>query len=159
MYTLCLNTAIQFIGYNMQESTCTWKYILVILSINWPQCTSSLTIILVHFRVKEYNQAFGSRPKIPRTPDVSSLGKGSQPQDSPSQGKTSQQSQGKQSSQSQGRASQHSQGKLSQSKVPRTPDSSKRPTSRGSISGLPPPQPQYSESGPRPSSAGKSSGQ
>ncbi|XP_078338791.1 lisH domain-containing protein ARMC9-like isoform X2 [Crassostrea virginica] len=107
--------------------------------------------------VKEYNQAFGSRPKIPRTPDVSSLGKGSQPQDSPSLGRTSQQSQGKQSSQSQGRASQHSQGKLSQSKVPRTPDSSKRPTSRGSISGLPPPQPQYSESGPRPSSAGKSS--
>ncbi|XP_062594283.1 lisH domain-containing protein ARMC9-like isoform X1 [Saccostrea cucullata] len=82
--------------------------------------------------VKEYNQAFGSRPKIPRTPDVSSLGKNS----------------------NQSRMSQQSQGKIS--KVPRTPDSGKRPTSRGSISGMPPPQPQYSESGPRPSSAGKS---
>ncbi|XP_033763638.1 lisH domain-containing protein ARMC9-like isoform X2 [Pecten maximus] len=65
---------------------------------------------------KEYSQAFGSRPKIPRTPDVS----GGVP------------------------------------KVPRTPDSSKRPTSRGSISSSAPPPPQFSESGPRPSSAGKS---
>ncbi|KAK3586336.1 hypothetical protein CHS0354_019996 [Potamilus streckersoni] len=52
----------------------------------------------------EYSKAFGSRPKIPRTPD---------------------------------------------------PKSQKRPTSRGSISSMPP-QPQFSESGPRPSSAGKS---
>lgn len=63
---------------------------------------------------KEYNQAFGSRPKIPRTPDVSN----------------------------------------GVPKVPRTPD--KRPTSRGSISSSAPPPPQFSESGPRPSSAGKS---
>lgn len=103
--------------------------------------------------MKEYNQAFGSRPKIPRTPDVSSLGK---PSDSTSQGRNSQQSLGKLSQHSQGRSSLQSQGKTSQSKVPRTPDSGKRPTSRGSISGMPPPQPQYSESGPRPSSAGKS---
>lgn len=103
--------------------------------------------------MKEYNQAFGSRPKIPRTPDVSSLGK---PSDSASQGRNSQQSLGKLSQHSQGRSSLQSQGKTSQSKVPRTPDSGKRPTSRGSISGMPPPQPQYSESGPRPSSAGKS---
>ncbi|KAL5007772.1 hypothetical protein ScPMuIL_016578 [Solemya velum] len=47
----------------------------------------------------EYSQAFGSRPRIPRTPDISSL----------------------------------------------------RPSSRSAM----PPQPQYSESGPRPSSAGK----
>ncbi|XP_048780647.2 lisH domain-containing protein ARMC9-like isoform X2 [Ostrea edulis] len=122
--------------------------------------------------VKEYNQAFGSRPRIPRTPDVSSLGKGSQSVESVnqsrnSQGKVSQNSQGRNSQQNQGRTSQGSQGDGvsarrgsremgSLSKVPRTPDSGKRPTSRGSISGMPPPQPQYSESGPRPSSAGKS---
>lgn len=113
-------------------------------------------VLILYFRVKEYNQAFGSRPKIPRTPDVSSLGKGSLPADSTSQGRNSQQSLGKLSQNSQGRSSLQSQGKTSQSKVPRTPDSGKRPTSRGSISGMPPPQPQYSESGPRPSSAGKS---
>ncbi|KAK3104927.1 hypothetical protein FSP39_013356 [Pinctada imbricata] len=63
---------------------------------------------------KEYHAVFGSRPKIPRTPDVSNQGR-----------------------------------------VPRTPENAKRPASRGSISNMPP-QPQYSESGPRPSSAGKS---
>ncbi|WAR15651.1 ARMC9-like protein [Mya arenaria] len=52
----------------------------------------------------EYEAAFGSRPKIPRTPDISG---------------------------------------------------GKRPSSRGSISQMPP-APQFSESGPRPSSAGKS---
>lgn len=65
----------------------------------------------------EYNQAFGSRPKIPRTPDV---------------------------------------GNLSRQNSKVTPQSGKRPTSRGSIGSMPPPSPQYSESGPRPSSAGKS---
>ncbi|XP_052760262.1 lisH domain-containing protein ARMC9-like isoform X1 [Mya arenaria] len=54
----------------------------------------------------EYEAAFGSRPKIPRTPDISG---------------------------------------------------GKRPSSRGSISQMPP-APQFSESGPRPSSAGKSAG-
>lgn len=54
----------------------------------------------------DYDSAFGSRPKIPRTPD---------------------------------------------------PNAVKRPTSKGSISQMPP-APQYSESGPRPSSAGKSGG-
>jgi hypothetical protein len=45
----------------------------------------------------------------------------------------------------------------SRPKIPRTPDpnSMKRPSSRGSISQMPP-APQFSESGPRPSSAGKS---
>ena len=52
----------------------------------------------------EYEQAFGSRPRIPRTPD---------------------------------------------------PNAVKRPSSKGSISQMPP-APQFSESGPRPSSAGKS---
>ena len=52
----------------------------------------------------EYQQAFGSRPRIPRTPDPNSL---------------------------------------------------KRPSSKGSITSMPP-APQFSESGPRPSSAGKS---
>jgi len=52
----------------------------------------------------DYQKAFGSRPKIPRTPD---------------------------------------------------PNAVKRPSSRGSISQMPP-APQFSESGPRPSSAGKS---
>lgn len=54
----------------------------------------------------DYQAAFGSRPRIPRTPDPASL---------------------------------------------------KRPSSRGSISTMPP-APQFSESGPRPSSAGKSGG-
>lgn len=54
----------------------------------------------------EYQQAFGSRPRIPRTPDPNSL---------------------------------------------------KRPSSKGSITSMPP-APQFSESGPRPSSAGKSGG-
>lgn len=45
----------------------------------------------------------------------------------------------------------------SRPKIPRTPDPNavKRPSSRGSISQMPP-APQFSESGPRPSSAGKS---
>ncbi|XP_052213977.1 lisH domain-containing protein ARMC9-like isoform X2 [Dreissena polymorpha] len=54
----------------------------------------------------DYDKAFGSRPRIPRTPD---------------------------------------------------PNAAKRPSSRGSISQMPP-APQFSESGPRPSSAGKSAG-
>lgn len=70
----------------------------------------------------EYKQAFGSRPKIPRTPAGI--------EGSPSNPGTPN---------------------------PRTPDGAKRPTSRGSVSSMPP-QPQYSESGPRPSSAGKSGG-
>ncbi|XP_071147269.1 lisH domain-containing protein ARMC9-like isoform X3 [Mytilus galloprovincialis] len=70
----------------------------------------------------EYKQAFGSKPRILRTPH--------------------------------GR-----EGTPSNPGTPhlRTPDSSRRPTSRGSVGSLPP-QPQFSESGPRPSSAGKSGG-
>ncbi|GFO05722.1 lish domain-containing protein armc9, partial [Plakobranchus ocellatus] len=63
--------------------------------------------------MNEYRNAFGTKARIPRTPD-------------PSQG----------NSRSNGNS---------------------RPTSRGLGSMDPPPQPQFSESGPRPSSAGKSS--
>lgn len=78
------------------------------------------TLIYLPFRHPEYKQAFGSKPRILRTPH--------------------------------GR-----EGTPSNPGTPhlRTPDSSRRPTSRGSVGSLPP-QPQYSESGPRPSSAGKS---
>lgn len=68
----------------------------------------------------EYKKAFGSRPRILRTP----AGKDGTPSN-PS------------------------------TPHPRTPEGAKRPTSRGSVSSMPP-LPQYSESGPRPSSAGKS---
>ncbi|XP_041378217.1 lisH domain-containing protein ARMC9-like isoform X2 [Gigantopelta aegis] len=61
--------------------------------------------ITIKLNIKEYKAAFGSRPRLMRTPDISGL---------------------------------------------------KRPPSqRSSISKDPPPQPQFSESGPRPSSAGK----
>lgn len=64
--------------------------------------------------INEYRNAFGTKARIPRTPDLAQSSSRSQ-------------------------------------------NGSSRPTSRGLGSMDPPPQPQFSESGPRPSSAGKTS--
>ena len=81
-----------------------------------PHFTICLLVLpLLFSSINEYRNAFGTKARIPRTPDLAQS-----------------------SSRSQNGAS--------------------RPTSRGLGSMDPPPQPQFSESGPRPSSAGKTSG-